>query len=226
MNKSTWTPTQNTELIIIFILLIFTFLFWESKIVFPIKLFVVLIHEISHVLAAVLSGGEIKFLTFNLNLSGQTIIKNGNAVLLAASGYLGSLMVGSMIYLTSFYPRFKKWFLNILVLIILIVTINLIQGGIQIFLGLLVSAFFFIIPRYFPEFLANIILRFIGLVSCFYVLADIKEDLLTSTLRETDTQILEYITGVSATAIGLSWFLISAAVVFLLIKFTISKIKN
>ncbi|MCB9247519.1 MAG: M50 family metallopeptidase [Ignavibacteriales bacterium] len=192
----------------------FTFLFWESKIVFPIKLFVVLIHEISHVLAAVLSGGEIKFLTFNLNLSGQTIIKNGNAVLLAASGYLGSLMVGSMIYLTSFYPRFKKWFLNILVLIILIVTINLIQGGIQIFLGLLVSAFFFIIPRYFPEFLANIILRFIGLVSCFYVLADIKEDLLTSTLRETDTQILEYITGVSATAIGLSWFLISAAVVF------------
>ncbi|MCB0743181.1 MAG: M50 family metallopeptidase, partial [Ignavibacteriae bacterium] len=216
MNKSTWTPTQNTELIIIFILLIFTFLFWESKIVFPIKLFVVLIHEISHVVAAVLSGGEIKFLTFNLNLSGQTIIKNGNAVLLAASGYLGSLMVGSMIYLTSFYPRFKKWFLNILVLIILIVTINLIQGGIQIFLGLLVSAFFFIIPRYFPEFLANIILRFIGLVSCFYVLADIKEDLLTSTLRETDTQILEYITGVSATAIGLSWFLISAAVVFLL----------
>ncbi|MCB0748108.1 MAG: M50 family metallopeptidase, partial [Ignavibacteriae bacterium] len=193
MNKSTWTPTQNTELIIIFILLIFTFLFWESKIVFPIKLFVVLIHEISHVLAAVLSGGEIKFLTFNLNLSGQTIIKNGNAVLLAASGYLGSLMVGSMIYLTSFYPRFKKWFLNILGLIILIVTINLIQGGIQIFLGLLVSAFFFIIPRYFPEFLANIILRFIGLVSCFYVLADIKEDLLTSTLRETDTQILEYI---------------------------------
>ncbi|MCB0753633.1 MAG: M50 family metallopeptidase, partial [Ignavibacteriae bacterium] len=177
MAKTNRILSPNTELTLISSLLIFTFLFWDSKIVFPIKLFVVLIHEISHVIAAIISGGEVKFLTFNLNLSGQTIVKNGNAVLLAASGYLGSLIVGSLLYLTSFYPRFKKWFLNILVLIILIVTINLIQGGVQIFLGLLVSAFFFIIPRYFPEFLANIVLRFIGLVSCFYVLADIKEDL-------------------------------------------------
>ena len=59
---------------------------------------------------------------------------------------------------------------------------------------------------------------FIGLTSCFYVVADIKQDLLTTTLRETDTQILEYLTGVPALAIGFFLFLLSILTVGILLK--------
>lgn len=59
---------------------------------------------------------------------------------------------------------------------------------------------------------------FIGLTSCFYIISDIKQDLLTTTLRETDTQIIEYLTGIPALAIGFFLFLLSILLVGFLIK--------
>jgi hypothetical protein len=60
--------------------------------------------------------------------------------------------------------------------------------------------------------------RILGLVSCLYIIVDIKQDLLTTSLRETDTQILEYLIGIPAFLIGGIWFIISLFVVYLLIK--------
>ena len=201
----------------------FKYCFYNSYFVFPIKLLVVFLHEIGHTIAAYLTGGKVNYLTFNLNLSGKTIIEKGNSIFIASSGYLGSLLIGIFLYLSSYSEKLKKWFLNILFFLVLIITINLVKGGLQIFLGLLVSALFFIIPRYLPNRISNLILRFVGLASCLYVLADIKEDLLTSTLRETDTQILEYITGISSTLIGFFWLLISILAIFFLFRYSIKK---
>jgi hypothetical protein len=201
-------------------------IFYNSYFVFPIKLLVVFLHEIGHTIAAYLTGGKVNYLTFNLNLSGKTIIEKGNSIFIASSGYLGSLLIGILLYLSSYSEKLKKWFLNILFFLVLIITINLVRGGLQIFLGLLVSSIFFIIPRYLPNRISNLILRFVGLASCLYVLADIKEDLLTSTLRETDTQILEYITGISSTLIGFFWLLISILAIFFLFRYSIKKSKT
>jgi len=215
--------TGNSEFWILLSLSIVFIIFYNSYLVFPIKLFVVFLHEISHTIAAYLTGGKVSYLTFNLNLSGKTVIEKGNSIFIASSGYLGSLAIGILLYLSSYSKRLKKWLLNTLFFLIFIITINLVQGGLQIFLGLFVSAVFFIIPRYLSNYVANLILKFIGLSSCLYVLADIKEDLLTSTLRETDTQILEYITGISSTLIGFIWLLLSALAIFFLFRFSIKK---
>lgn len=44
-------------------------LFWDSIIVYPIKFFIVLIHEINHGLMAILTGGSIHSIIITSNLS-------------------------------------------------------------------------------------------------------------------------------------------------------------
>jgi hypothetical protein len=224
MFKKFRTIKVNEFWLILGLSLIFVF-FYNSYFVFPIKLFVVFLHEVSHTFAAFLTGARVNYLTFSLDLSGKTIIEGGNTIAIAFSGYLGSLILGAILYLSSFNEKLKKWLLNILFFLILIITINLVKGGIQIFLGLLISIVFFILPRYLPKNISDLVLKFIGISSCLYVLVDIKEDLLTSTLRETDTQVIEYITGIPSMLIGFSWLLISLIVIFFLFKFSLKNQK-
>lgn len=220
-NKS----TINQFGIVIFFVLISLF-FFDSLILFPIKLFIIFFHEISHVIAGIVSGGRINFLTFDLNLSGKTSIDGGSSLFIASSGYLGSLIIGSLIFISAFSNRLKKWYFNILALITFITSTNLVKGDLQIFLGIIVSILLFLIPRYVPEKFANPFLQYLGLISCMYITTDIKEDLLTQTIRETDTQILEFLTGISANLWGLLWFVISIFVVIFLLRYSFKYSKN
>ncbi|MBK7106226.1 MAG: M50 family metallopeptidase [Ignavibacteriae bacterium] len=211
--------------IILSLVIISLFLF-DTFLLFPLKLFIIIFHEISHVLAGIISGGKINYLTFDLNLAGKTSIEGGNSIIIASAGYLGSLIFGSLLFLSSFSIRFKKWYLSILALVVFIVTVNLVKGELQIFLGLIASLILFLIPRYLPEKISKLFLQYFGLVSCLYIISDIKEDLLTQTIRETDTQILEYLTGISSNVWGFIWFIISIIVMLFLLKFTFKNSKN
>ena len=64
----TQNKNQNIiELVFLSFVLIISFLFWDSFLVYPIKLFVVLIHEISHAISAILSGGKVIEFTSSTN---------------------------------------------------------------------------------------------------------------------------------------------------------------
>lgn len=197
-------------------------LFWDSYFIYPIKVFIVLLHEISHALSAILTGGKVVSIKFSLDLSGSTVTSGGSQIFIAASGYLGSLAIGSLLLLSSKYISLRKWFTPILSLIILLVAVNLIVGGIQTFICLIIAGVFFLVPKYFGETINRYLFKVIGITSCLYVIADIKQDLLTTTLRETDTQILEYLTGIPATLIGTIWFFVSISIVYFLVRKMIS----
>ena len=220
MNKI--KTNNNLELISLVIISFVILIFWDTNFVYPIKIFVVLLHEISHALMTIFTGGTVTHIKLNSNLSGITLVKGGNQILIAASGYFGSLIFGSLLFLSAKYIKLRIWFTTILAVILLLSAINLIEGGFIIFITLVISLLFYILPRYLNEKVNKISLMFIGLTSCLYVIADIKQDLLTTTLRETDTQILEYLTGIPAITFGLIWFLISIVVVYLLIRDSIS----
>jgi len=217
---------KKTELILIIIISFISLFFWDTEIVYPIKLFIVLIHEINHVMAAILTGGGAKSIILNIDLSGSTITYGGNQIIIAAAGYLGSLLIGAILYLSSFNKKLWKWISKAIAIIITIVSINLIQGGLQIFLSLVIAAIFFFLPIYLSKNINEIFLKLLGLTSCLYVIADIKQDLLTTSLRETDTQILEYLTDIPSLLIGFIWFLISIIIVYGLIRISFRNIKK
>jgi hypothetical protein len=89
--------------------------------------------------------------------------------------------------------------------------------------SILLAVILFISPRYLPQMLHSYIMKILGLVSCIYVLVDLKSDLITLEPRETDAQILYSITGVPSIVWALLWLGISIVVVYILLKRSYNK---
>ena len=214
---------QLNEVFIILAITLFSIIFWDSFFIYPIKIFVVVLHEISHAIAAIVSGGTVKSISISSYLGGITKTNGGNSLVIASAGYLGSLVIGALLFISAYNIKIRKPFTTILSIIILLSTIGYMKGNIQIFLSLLISIFFFLLPRFFNEYIVANFLKFIGLISCLYVLTDIKNDLLTTSIRETDAQVIEFITGFPSLAIGFVWLVVSIVVVYFVVRYGIVK---
>ena len=67
---------------------------WDTPLVYPLKIFVVLLHEVSHAVMAVATGGSIERIELSPLQGGACYCPGGNAFLTLSAGYLGSLAVG------------------------------------------------------------------------------------------------------------------------------------
>lgn len=206
------------HIVIILLVLIISFFAWNTFIIYPIKLFVVLLHEMSHGLVAVLTGGKIISIELNKYLGGLTTTEGGNILLIASAGYLGSVGIGALLFISSFDKKVSTWFNTALAVLMIIFAANFLVDLLSQITALLAAVLLMVSPRYFNSLVNQIIMRSLGLVSAFYVLIDIKEDLLSGSNYQTDAVILENITSISAAYIGILWLLISALVIYFLIR--------
>lgn len=213
------------ELSLLVTIPIFTFFFWNSPVLYPIKIFSVLMHEISHGLAAIFTGGYVVQLNLSEYLGGSLVSGDGNQIVIASAGYLGSLVWGSLIYYSTYDSKFFKWLSVFIGTILLLFTANFIHGTFAAIFGVAYSFLFLSLPYFKNEYVTAIIARILAMISIIYVFTDIKEDLLTLTYRQTDAQILYEITGVPAWIWGLIWFFITGFVIYYLIRFSIKKRK-
>jgi hypothetical protein len=69
-------------------------LLWPTPVIYPLKLFVVLLHEIGHGLAAIATGGSIDRIAITPDQGGVCYCMGGNALVTLSAGYLGSLAFG------------------------------------------------------------------------------------------------------------------------------------
>jgi len=90
---------------IIYLVLFITvaLVFWNTVFIYPVKLFVVMLHEMSHGLMAVIFGGEIIEIQINQQIGGYCKYKMPpsfwGSFMTGSAGYLGSLFWGSLILL-------------------------------------------------------------------------------------------------------------------------------
>jgi hypothetical protein len=76
-------------------------LLWKIPILNPVKLLVVLLHELSHVFMAYLSGGRVFGIAIDPGGAGVTLGVGGNEILILAAGYIGSFLIGWLLYALS-----------------------------------------------------------------------------------------------------------------------------
>ncbi len=69
---------------------------WDTPVVYPLKIFVVLLHEMSHALVAVATGGTIDRIVLDPYQGGACYCPGGSAFLTLSAGYLGSLGWGAL----------------------------------------------------------------------------------------------------------------------------------
>jgi hypothetical protein len=215
------TKKQNQlrELIILIVITIASIILWETPVIYPIKIMVILFHEISHGIAAILTGGKVIELNIALDLSGICKIEDGNSFIIASSGYLGSLLFGMLLFYSSLNKKLSHIVLLIISGIIIIFLINSSKNEYLILITTMVLILLIVIIYKSPTFFSSILLKALGIISCIYVLIDIKQDIFDSTNSYSDASMLAELTGIHQAIWGLIWLGLSAiGILYLLIK--------
>ena len=200
--------------------------FWESAIVLPIKYLTVFFHELSHGLSAVLTGGEIVRIEVNANQSGVCWTRGGIRFVVLSAGYLGSLIWGAAILIAAAKTRFDKEITAGLGILLLGVTAIWVRNLEGILICGLTGAAMLAFAKYATEFACDQFLRFIGLTSCFYVLIDIKGDLIDHSIRGSDAFKLAEMLLMPDWLIGGAWLLIAVFITWKVLEFCFTDFKT
>jgi hypothetical protein len=210
---------QVIELTLLAIILIVSFILWDTYFVYPIKLSVVLMHEVSHAIATLLTGGNIVGMNIGLDLSGSCQTEGGNAIAIASSGYLGSFLFGILFFVSPNKVKIGKWIIISVTAIIFIITAIASKEIFFIFLVAFFSLLIILLANYMSIPIISILFRSFGLISCVYVLFDIKEDLLEKHIAISDVSLLSSLTGISGVIYGIVWMVLSLSILVLAVRF-------
>jgi hypothetical protein len=188
-------------------------IFWESAFVYPLKVFVVFLHEISHGIAAVATGGSIQRITLSPYLGGACYCPGGNAFITLSSGYLGSLGFGALILEGGRKAgRHADRVVEVMGASMIILTLLFVRGAFGFAFGLLFGAVLILAARRLTADRNRILLTVLGLTSCLYAILDIKSDVLDRPHLPSDAHMLAELTAIPTVAWGVLWIGIALGV--------------
>lgn len=196
----------DIRLIVIFIII---GALWNTPVVYPLKIFVVFMHELSHGLAAIATGGRIKEIVVVSQQGGHTVTIGGSRFWTLTAGYLGSLVWGGLILILAARTHLDK-LLNILIgLGMILVSIFYVRNGFGLIFGIGFGGTLIVVGRFLSEPINDWLLRTIGLTSCLYAVLDIKSDVLDRAYLRSDAQMLAELTYIPTIVWGVLWITIA-----------------
>ena len=145
-----------------------------SLLLMPFRLFVTLIHEIGHGLAAVLTGGHWLSLTVNADGSGVAMTSGGVRALILPAGYLGAALFGAVLFYVANripYPRIICAALGVCV-----IAVSILYGGIfsiATIFGVVVGFALFAIGLRGAEHLALLTLNLLAILTGLNAVLDL-----------------------------------------------------
>ncbi len=187
-------------------------LLWPSPLIYPLKLFVVLLHEISHALAAVMTGGSVERIVLYAEEGGATWTRGGSAFVILSAGYLGSLLWGLLLVAASrARPRALRWSLIALGVLVLAVTVQFVRNPFGFGFGILFALALILAALRLRAAGQAAVLALLGMTSALYALLDIRSDVLDRPHLPSDAYRLAELTGVPAAAWGSFWIALGIA---------------
>jgi len=193
---------------------ILVLVFWGSAFVYPLKVFVVFLHEISHGLAAALTGGRIVAIGLTFDEGGVCVTDGGSRFLILNAGYLGSLFWGALFLVLSARTRWSREITGFVGAFVLVVTLLYVRSLFGFAYGLASGAALLVAAWKLPRDVADDLLQTIGVVSCLYAVWDVVSDVLTRDAAGSDASALGRLTGIPTALWGLAWIALSLLVVF------------
>jgi hypothetical protein len=192
--------------------LVVVWLLWWSPVIYPLKLFVVLLHETSHALMALATGGRVDRLIITADQGGICYCPGGNAFLTLSAGYLGSLLWGALILILARAhrpaPRDTTTAIGVAVLAL---TALFVRNAFGVLFGALFGSAL-VALRGAGRTVHVLVLTALGLTSCLYALLDIKSDVLDRPHLPSDAHMLAQMTGIPTVVWGVLWIGMGAAV--------------
>jgi hypothetical protein len=192
---------------------LFALVFWDWFFVYPLKVFVVFLHEISHGLAALVTGGRIVAIGLTFDEGGVCITDGGSRFLILNAGYLGSLFWGALFLVLAARTRLSREIVGGVGAFVLVVTLLYVRTLFGFAYGLLAGAGFLVAAIKLPRDVTDDLLEIIGVVSCLYAVWDIGSDVLAREATGSDASALGRLTGIPAVVWGVLWIMACLVVV-------------
>jgi hypothetical protein len=200
---------------------------WDTAIIYPVKVFVVLLHEVSHALAAVATGGSIERIVLDANQGGAAYTIGGAPFVTLSAGYLGSLLWGVLFVMLGFSRWLKpRWVIRALGAATLLLTIVVVRNGFGLFFGFAFGAALLASSHYLSQRFNRFLLLGLGLTSALYAILDIKSDILARPHLQSDAAMLAEMTGIPTAAWGFLWIGIALLVSAWLLKWIAGRLDD
>lgn len=188
-------------------------LLWDTPLVYPLKIFVVLLHEISHGAVAVVTGGRIERIVLDPNQGGACHCPGGSPLLTLSAGYLGSLAWGAVLVLLAQARRVRaRWVTGVVGGAILALTALYLRGLFAVLFGVTAGLSLAATARWLSAGVNREVVRVLGLTSCLYAILDIKSDVLDRPHLASDASMLASLTGVPTVLWGILWIAVALGV--------------
>jgi hypothetical protein len=193
-------------------------LLWDTFFVYPFRLFVVLLHEISHGLAALATGGQIVSIGMSFDEGGVCLTRGGSRFLVLNAGYLGSLLWGALFLVLGVRRRRAPTVIAAVGLFALVVTLLYVRTWFGFSYGLAAGFALVAVASRLKPVVSEVLLATLGAMSCLYAVWDIASDVLLRTAAESDASALARLTGVPAVLWGVVWTALSLAVLAAVVR--------
>jgi hypothetical protein len=177
---------------------------WNTPIAYPFRVFVVFLHEISHGLAAVITGGRIVSIGLSPDEGGVCVTQGGWRFVILSAGYLGSLLWGALFLLLAARRRQAPGVVALIGLFTLVATLVYVRTAFGFFYGLAAAGVLLVVAGKLPE-AAEGLLAAIGVMSALYAVWDIASDVLLRSHPASDASALAALTGIPGVIWGLLW---------------------
>ena len=198
-------------LLLIFIAIV---LLWNTMVIYPLKIFVVFMHEVSHGLAAIATGGSIVKIEINQHEGGLALTRGGSRFWTLSAGYLGSLLWGGVILLLAARTRLGKVVSVFIGIGMVAITIGFGSDTFTYLFGIGFGVVLILLGLFLPEVVNDWILRIIGVTSCLYAILDIKSDVLDRSNLRSDARMLEEATNLPTLFWGILWIVVAVGLTF------------
>lgn len=187
-------------------------LLWGTFVVTPLKIFVVLLHEVSHGLAAVITGGKIVKIEVNALQGGVCSTAGGIRFFVASAGYLGSMLWGALILVVSSRTKHDRWISMAIGVFLMAMTLLYVRNLFGFAFALLFSGFLIFMGTKLSHVINEFVLQIIGVTSCLYAVLDIIDDVLRRPGIGSDADTLAKMTLIPGVVWGVIWIAIALVV--------------
>ncbi len=188
---------------------------WDTPIIKPFRIFMVLVHEMGHAGSALLTGGEVTEIRTFWNESGHTLTRGGFPTVISSAGYVGSAFLGAFLIYVGSWPLWQRVVLGgiggaTFHLSVLYTPMHTFDFA----FGVLCGAALVLMALRFRR-LAFAVATWLGVMLCLYSLYDFRTDLWTDP-GKTDAGILASYWGLPILAypIAFLWSAVSLLLMF------------
>ena len=195
------------------VLVALVFALWTTPVILPLKILVVFLHEASHALAALLTGGSVDEMSLSIAEGGHVISRGGNLFLIISAGYLGSLLLGVILFVIALQTRADRPMVGFLGVMMIGLALIYMREIFPLVFCLGVGAALLATARYLDHRISDLVLRVIGLTSMIYVPYDIFSDTILRSSLRSDARIMAEMIGGPTLFWGVIWLIISVVIV-------------